>query len=79
MISLHHHPAMAKDFFDRVAVVHAANNIARKLSLGDGGDSLVPMLDPHVEKWLNFSPAMWQSIEAETVEKFEQAKDMVLG
>ena len=79
MIALHHHPSQAKDYFERVAAVHAANHIARKLALGDGGDSLIPPLDPQVAQWLNFTPSGWQSIETETLDKFEKAKDMVLG
>ncbi len=77
MIMLHHQPAFAKEHFEIVAIIHAADHVARKIHLGNGGDSLVPALTPEVQQWLALSPAVWQAIEAETCLKFEDAKDFL--
>lgn len=77
MVSLHHQPAFAKDYFDIVAIVHASDRLVRKLGLGDGGDPSVPNLDPQVEKWLGFTPQVWESIEQDTIKKFEDAKEFM--
>jgi putative nucleotidyltransferase with HDIG domain len=77
MIALHHQPSFAKEHFETVAIVHAADRLARKLKLGDGGDPGIPPLDPEVEKWLNFSPQVWEAVEQDTIKKFEDAKDFM--
>lgn len=77
MITLHHQPAFAKDFFDITSVVHAGDHIARKLAIGFPGDDLKPPLAPEVAQWLGFSPQTWQSIETETLQKFEDAKEFL--
>jgi putative nucleotidyltransferase with HDIG domain len=77
MIAMHHQPAFSKDVFEHVAIVHAANYLTRKCRIGDSGDRIVPALDPEVEKWLAFSAATWESVQLETVRKFEDAKDFL--
>lgn len=77
MVTLHHQPAFAKDHFEITAIVHAADRIAHKLKLGFAGDDLVPTLAPEVQQWLALPPATWESIEAETMQKFEDAKEFM--
>lgn len=77
MIMLHHQPAFAKEHFEIVAIIHAADHVARKIHLGNGGDALVPALAPEVQQWLSLSPPVWQAIETETCTKFEDAKDFL--
>jgi HD-like signal output (HDOD) protein len=77
MIALHHQPSYAKDQLELVATVHAADRMARKLGFGDGGDQQIPTLDPEVEKWLAFTPQMWEHVEAVAVPKFEDAKEFM--
>lgn len=77
MISLHHQPEFAKEHFDVAATIQAADMVARKASLGDGGDSLVPNLAPEVEKWANLSDPVWDAIGAETCQRFSEAKEFL--
>lgn len=77
MIALHHQPSFAKEQFELVALIHAADRLARKLQMGDAGDSLVPPMDPEVEKWLNFSPQTWEGVEADAKRKYEDAKEFM--
>lgn len=77
MITLHHQPAFAKEFFEITAVVHAADRIAHKLALGFGGDDLVPPLAPEVQQWLALPPQVWESIEHETLQKFADSKEFL--
>ena len=77
MIALHHQPTLSQDYFDIVAIVHAADRVARKLNLGDGGDPTVPHLDPKVEQWLAFTPQVWEMIEQDVIKKFDDAKDFM--
>ena len=77
MITLHHQPAFAKEYFEMTATIQAADHVARKLGLGSSGDTLVPTLSPEVEKWLAFSPAVWEAVETDTCRKFEESKDFL--
>jgi len=77
MITLHHQPAFAKEFFEITAVVHAADRIAHKLALGYGGDDLVPPLAPEVQQWLALPPQVWESIEHETIQKYADSKEFL--
>ena len=77
MVTLHHQPAFAKEHFEITAIVHAADRVARKVGLGSGGDDLVPQLAPEVQQWLNLAPPVWESIEAETCQKFEDGKEFL--
>ena len=77
MITLHHQPSFAKDHFEITAIVHAADRVARKVGIGSGGDDLVPALTPEVQQWLNLAPPVWESIEQETCQKFEDGKEFL--
>jgi len=77
MVMLHHQPAFAKEYFELTALVHAADRVARKLKLGNGVDDLDPELVPEVSAWLGFSEPVWNAVEEETAQKFEQAKDFL--
>lgn len=77
MIMLHHQPAFAKEHFEVTALIHAADMVARKLKIGDGGDPLVPTLTPEVAQWLNLPAPVWEAIETETCRKFEDAKEFL--
>jgi len=77
MVTLHHQPAFAKEHFEITAVVHAADRIAHKLALGNGGDDLVPPLAPEVQQWLALPQPVWDSIEQETVQKYADSKEFL--
>lgn len=77
MIMLHHQPAFAKEHFDIVAVIHAADRVVHKLRLGHSGDDIVPALTPEVQQWLTLPQPVWDAIEAEVCQKFEDAKDFL--
>ncbi len=77
MITLHHQPIFAKEFFELTATIQAADQVARKLGLGSAGDTLIPALSPEVDKWLAFSPPVWEAIETETCRKFDESKDFL--
>ena len=77
MITLHHQPVFAKEYFELAATIQAADHVARKLALGNAGDTLVPPLAPEVEKWLAFSPPVWEAVETETCRKFDESKDFL--
>lgn len=77
MITLHHQPAFAKEFFEITAVIHTADRLARKLALGYGGDDLVPPLAAEVQQWLALPQPVWESIEHEVIQKFEDAKEFL--
>ena len=77
MITLHHQPVFAKEYFEMTAVIQAADHVARKLGLGSGGDDKVTPLAPETEKWLGFSPAVWEAIETDTCRKFDESKDFL--
>lgn len=77
MITLHHQPAFAKDHFEITALVHTADHLAKKLSIGNGGDDQLPGIAPEVQQWLAIQPNAWASIEQETKLKFEDAKEFL--
>ena len=77
MITLHHQPAYAKEYFEITATIQAADRVARRLALGSGGDPLVPNLAPEVEQWLAFNPAMWEAVETEACQKFDESRDFL--
>ena len=77
MITLHHQPVFAKEFFELTATIQAADHLARRMSLGCAGDMLIPPLSPEVEKWLAFTPAVWEVVETETCRKFDDSKDFL--
>lgn len=77
MITLHHQPVFAKEYFELTATIQAADQVARKLGLGSAGDTLIPALSPEVDKWLAFSPPVWEAIETETCRKFDESKDFL--
>lgn len=77
MITLHHQPVFAKEYFEITATIQAADYVARKLGLGNSGDALVPPLAPEVEKWLAFSPTVWEAIETDVCRKFDESKDFL--
>jgi len=77
MVTLHHQPAFAKEHFEITAVVHAADRIAHKLALGNGGDDLVPPLAPEVQQWLALPQPVWDSIEQETLQKYADSKEFL--
>ncbi len=77
MIALHHQPAYAKEYFEIVAIVHAADYLARRLKVGNGGDDLVGTLAPEVEQWLAFTPAVWERLEQDTNAKFEESREFL--
>jgi putative nucleotidyltransferase with HDIG domain len=77
MISLHHQATFAKEFFDVVAIVHASDRLAGKLELGSGGSPGIPAMDPEFEKWLAFTPQVWEQVEQDTIKKYEDAKDFM--
>ena len=77
MITLHHQPVFAKEYFEITATIQAADHVARKLGLGNSGDPLVPLLAPEVEKWLNFTPPVWEAIETDVCRKFDESKEFL--
>ncbi len=77
MITLHHQPVFAKEYFEITATIQAADYVARKLGLGNSGDPLVPPLAPEVEKWLNFTPPVWEAIETDVCRKFDESKEFL--
>jgi putative nucleotidyltransferase with HDIG domain len=77
MITLHHQPVFAKEHFELAATIQAADHLVRKMGLGCSGDMLVPPLSPEVEKWLAFTPAIWEAVETETCRKFDDSKEFL--
>ena len=77
MITLHHQPAYAKEYFEITATIQAADRVARRLALGSGGDPLVPPLAPEVEQWLAFTPPLWEAVETEACQKFDESRDFL--
>ena len=77
MITLHHQPVFAKEHFETVAAIQAADYLARRLGIGNAGDLTVPPLAPEVEKWLAFTPPVWEALETETCRKFDETKDFL--
>lgn len=77
MITLHHQPTYAKEYFEITATIQAADRVSRRLALGSGGDPLVPNLAPEVEQWLAFTPPMWEAVETEACQKFDESRDFL--
>jgi putative nucleotidyltransferase with HDIG domain len=77
MIAMHHDPGLVETHFDSIYIIHAADCLARNLKLGNAGDSLEPVLSPEVEEWLKFSPAIWETLELDTIKKFEGASEFL--
>ncbi len=77
MIALHHQTAYAKEYMEIVSIVHAADYLARRAKLGNGGDSIDPVLAPEVQQWLNFSPEIWETLEKETIQKYDGSQDFL--
>lgn len=72
-IFYHHQPAFARDATELVAIVHIADILARRLGLGNGGDDLVPPLDPEGFKRSGLEETDLKHAEAELPEAFEKA------
>jgi len=77
MISLHHQTAYAKEYMEIVSIVHAADFLTRKAKLGNAGDFVPAVIAPEVQQWLNFSPEIWETLEKDTVAKFDCARDFL--
>jgi putative nucleotidyltransferase with HDIG domain len=77
MIALHHQTAYAKEYMEIVSIVHAADYMARRARLGNGGDNAEAVLAPEVQQWLNFSPELWETIENETIQKYDGSQDFL--
>jgi putative nucleotidyltransferase with HDIG domain len=77
MITLHHQPVFAKEHFELAATIQAADHLARRLKLGGAGDALTPPLAPEVEKWLAFTPPVWEALETETCRKFDDSQEFL--
>ena len=77
MITLHHQPVFAKEYFEITACIQAADHLARKMGLGNAGDALIPPLAPEVEKWLAFTPPVWEAVETDTCRKFDESKEFL--
>jgi len=54
-LSYHHRPMSARDYTSIAAVVHIGNFLTRLFEFGNGGDSHVPLLDPHAFKHLGLN------------------------
>jgi putative nucleotidyltransferase with HDIG domain len=77
MISLHHQTAYAKEYTEIVSIVHAADYLARKVKIGDAGDNIVPAIADEVQQWLHFTPEVWETLEKETMQKYESSSDFL--
>ncbi|BDI30315.1 HD family phosphohydrolase [Capsulimonas corticalis] len=77
MIALHHQPTSAGEHVQIAAVIHAADIVARRLALGNGGDRMIPTMAPEVEKWLGFGPQAWEAIDGETKRKFQDCQEFL--
>ena len=77
MIALHHQTAYAKEYMEIVSIVHAADYLARHAKLGNAGDNFEAVLAPEVQQWLNFSPEVWETLEKETLQKYDGSQDFL--
>ena len=77
MIALHHEPQTATHYFEYTATVHAADIVVKQLHLGSSGDDFIPNLNDRVATWLAFTPKAWETVQNETVTKYEKAKELV--
>ena len=55
-IAFHHHPGRAWRAADHAAIVHLADILVRAVGFGNGGDALVPEIDPSAWTRLELTP-----------------------
>jgi putative nucleotidyltransferase with HDIG domain len=77
MVAYHHDPSQSNEYMESVCIVHVADYLVRKLKLGNAGDDTEPVLAPEVDQWLNFLPNVWDTLEQETLAKFEGSADFL--
>lgn len=73
----HHNPDPNSDFFEAIAIVHAANCLSWSCGIGSVREGVCPPLRPEVEAWLGFNEEdlAWSKRELES--QFDAARDLV--
>ncbi|MDG5814356.1 HDOD domain-containing protein [Chitinispirillales bacterium ANBcel5] len=70
-ISYHHTPSVTRHGYDITAVVHLADIFVRALSLGNGGDTKIPVINEDVWRYLGFERisliTLFENIEKEVI------------
>jgi HD-like signal output (HDOD) protein len=61
-IAFHHRPARARRAPDHTAIVHIADILVRAVGFGDGGDPLVPVIDPAAWSRLGLSASRLDTV-----------------
>ncbi len=78
VITHHHHPENAEDFFLETGILHLANLITKAMELGNSGDPFVPPLDETMWNRIGLTPGHLTSIWNQVALQFEETADVIL-
>ncbi|QPJ62557.1 MAG: HDOD domain-containing protein [Candidatus Nitronauta litoralis] len=78
VITHHHHPENAEDFFLETGLLHLANLITKAMELGNSGDTYVSPLDEAMWKRIGLTPGHLSSIWSQVSLQFEETADVIL-
>lgn len=74
-IAFHHRPGRARGAPDHTAIVHVADVLVRGVGFGDGGDALVPAIDPGAWERLGMSASRLDAV----LDQFDLDLDQALN
>jgi HD-like signal output (HDOD) protein len=77
MLGSHHDPGRQKEFFDLVAIVHAADWLAWQCGYIASEHTQAPELAPEVSEWLGFTEEDWEWAKRELASQFQACEELL--
>lgn len=77
MVGGHHEPSRYKEYYDMVAVVHAADWLAWQLEHKSSQHTKHPGLLPEIITWLGFAEDDWEGAKRETVAQIKACEGLL--
>ncbi len=78
VITYHHNPEEAEDFFLETAILHLANIITKAMEHGNSGDTYIPPLDETVWNRIGLTPGHLSAIWKQVAIQFDESADVIL-
>ncbi len=78
VITYHHNPEEAEDFFLETAILHLGNLITKAMELGNSGDVYIPPLDETMWKRIGLTPGHLSAIWKQVAIQFDETADVIL-
>lgn len=78
VITYHHNPEEAEDFFLETAILHLGNLITIAMELGNSGDVYIPPLDETMWKRIGLTPGHLSAIWKQVAIQFDETANVIL-